>query len=262
MSTRDLPLPADLAALFSSTPSAAVPTTPMVPPMSSTREAWALVPTRVMVPVQAYGASPPAVSLPADLAPPPPAPPVSAQRRVFARIGVMRDICLGERRWVVRERKGYGYIETLLVRPTQALLATSLQAASDGQDARIFTGSCGPVLSIDALQQSRERADDLREELAEARATGDAAGEERIRAEMSALAASITGATDRRGRPRQLRDQDRIRIAVTNAIRRGIGSIGQVAPEVATYLSATISTGTWLVYRPLAAERWDIASAA
>lgn len=162
----------------------------------------------------------------------------------------------------MRERKGYRYLEILLAQPHQAVLATTLQARVDGRDPQVYAGSLGPVMSSEALTELRARADDCREEITEARARGDAAGEERLMAELSTIADMVTRATGRGGRVRQLRDHDRIRIAVTNAIRRSIWSIAQVAPAVATYLHTTISTGTWLMYRPLADERWEIPLAA
>lgn len=250
MTMADLPLSPELASLFA----------PARPPTTSTRDVWALVPTRVQLaePVPAW-ISPGRVAEPQA---PVPTPADEPPRRVFARIGVMRDIRVGERRWVVRERKGYRYIESMLVKPHQAMLATSLQAAIDGRDPRLYAGSAGPILTTGGRDELRARANDCREELSEARIRGDVAGEERLLSELTAIAEAVTGATDRRGRVRQQRDHDGVRIAVTNAIRRAIWSIAQVAPEVATYLQSTISTGTWLIYRPVADEQWEIRHAA
>ncbi len=181
---------------------------------------------------------------------------------MFSRIGVMREICMGERRWVVRDRKGYRYLELLLARPHHAVLATTLKADVDGCDPRVYAGSHGPIMTATSLDELRTRATELREDLSEARRSGDVHCEERILTEMLSIAASVRGATNHRGAPRQHRDHDRVRIAVTNAIRRALWSIAQVAPEVATYFSATITTGTWLIYRPIADERWEMQHAA
>ena len=245
MPLADLPLPPELANLFP-------------PPRSTTttRDVWALVPTRVQIAAADLGTviAGGGTSAGADATPTADEP----VRRVFARIGVMRDIRVGPERWVVRERKGFQYIAALLAKPHEAIPASTLQAAVDGRDPRLYGGSLGPIMSAQARDELRARANDCRDELAEARTRGDAAGEERLLAELTAMADAIAGATDRRGRLRHQRDQDGVRIAVTNAIRRAIWTISQVSADMGSYFRSTISTGTWTIFRPIADERWDL----
>lgn len=78
--------------------------------------------------------------------------------------------------------------------------------------------------------------------------------------ELSAIAQAVRVATGKDGRSRTMRDGDRVRVSITNAVKRCIWSIGQQRAEIAEYLTRTITTGSMMIFRPLADEWWETGS--
>ena len=194
----------------------------------------------------------------ADSTPPPVAPPVSRRDDtwIFRPSGFGWQISMGDTAHAFRDKIGFYYLASLVLRPLEPVTAVDLQAAKHQQHARIYAGSLGPVQSTESLSALRSRAKDVMEDLEEARMTGSATLQERLQHELSSIAQAIRSGTALGGKTRDQRDSERVRIAVTKAIQRAIWSIRQRTPAMADYFDRTIVTGTWLRFHPLGAEVW------
>jgi hypothetical protein len=191
-------------------------------------------------------------------APPPETSPVPTSSRLFTRHGPSRAIQMGATRILVRDRKGHRYLQSLVSRPYQSIAAVALKAAEDGCDPAVFAGSKGTTLSRESVEELRERYRDLVSELEEARTQGSALRQETIARELERIASECQRATRPGQRLRENSDAEKVRVSVTNAVRRGIWAIKQASPEIAEYFKRTIVTGHWLMYRPIGDEVWQV----
>ncbi len=249
----NLNLPADLGGLFSHPQS---PSTP--PPPARPGGVWMLMPIQAHLGEPAVAAPSPSPAVPTAAPLAAAAAPAVTTLRLFTRHGPSRAIELGDRRVLVRERKGYRYLQCLITRPFQSIAAITLKAAEDGCDPSVFAGSKGTTLSQESVDELRERYRDLVSELEEARHQGSVLRQETIARELERIASECQRATRPGQRLREHSDAEKVRISVTNAVRRGIWGIKQAAPEIAEYFRRTIVTGHWLMYRPLGDEVWQV----
>lgn len=253
----NIDLPASLGGLFSH------PQSPVSTPPAHPDGVWMLMPIQARLggtasaPQLAPTAPPPATT-PSAPATTSNVPPSGATTRLFTRHGPSRAIQIGDRRILVRDRKGHRYLQCLITRPFQSIAAVTLKAAEDGCDPSVFSGSKGTTLSQDSVDELRERYRDLIGELEEARVQGSTLRQETIARELERIASECQRATRPGQRLREHTDAEKVRISVTNAIRRGIWGIKQASPEIADYFQRTIVTGHWLMYRPLTDEVWQV----
>lgn len=147
----------------------------------------------------------------------------------------------------MRPSRGLDYLETLLGNPEVDHLAADLA----GVAAPLRDQGAGPALDDAAKKAYRERARELRLELAEAEADNDLGRIDRARAELEFLTAELTGAIGLGGRDRPNHSSvERARSAVTRAIRRATKNIGAFDAELGRHLDATIRTGHRCCYEP------------
>ena len=177
---------------------------------------------------------------------------------MFAQHGPSRAIHLAAQRILIRDRKGHRYLQCLLTRPFQSIAAVTLKAAEDGCDPAIFAGSKGTTLSQESVNDLRDRYRELISDMEEARAHGSTLRQETIAHELERIASACQRATRPGQRLREHTDAEKVRISVTNAVRRGIWAIKQASPDIAEYFTRTITTGHWLIYRPLGDEVWQV----
>lgn len=141
--------------------------------------------------------------------------------------------------------------------PAKPKVAAAAQAGLD-----VHPGSdAGEMLDPEARRTYRARAQELREELAEAEEWGDVGRAEKLRQELEFLVDELARGTGLGGRARKASSvAERTRLKVTRAIRRVIRRIADVHPAVGQHLDATIKTGTFCSYEPdprLPVE-WDL----
>ena len=114
-------------------------------------------------------------------------------------------------------------------------------------------GDAGEVLDARARAEYRRRIDELRDELDDAEARGDAGRVDALRAEREALEDELRAAVGAGGRVRRAAgDAERLRVAITHRIRAAIGQIAQRHPALGEHLAASISTGYRCAYHPAA----------
>jgi hypothetical protein len=133
---------------------------------------------------------------------------------------------------VVADAKGLHHLAALLARPGTPIAAVELAAGPQTNAAQ-------------DLAAQRARADELREELDEARAYNDPERIASATEALAALAAELSQPPADTGRA-----AERARLNVTRAIRTAIGRIAEQEPELGHLLQSSVRTGSSCVYEP------------
>ncbi len=120
-------------------------------------------------------------------------------------------------------------------------------------------GDAGDVADRRALNECKQQARELFEEMEEARERGDHARIEEIEKEMAALVKYIEGGKGLGGRQRRVGDKRKnVRDAFRNAVDRAIRQIEKYDKPLAEHLKASIKYGNEVVYRPDMAITWEV----
>jgi tetratricopeptide (TPR) repeat protein len=184
-----------------------------------------------------------------------PAPaPVTSPQLPFSMLAEGEYWTISHRGSTVRLKDSLGlqYLARLVGEPGKEIHALDLVGGRRGGEAEpIDVGDAGEALDDEARDSYRGRLEDLREELAEAESFGDATRAARARAEIEFLGAELGRAVGLGGRARRTGSAaERARIAVQRRIKNAIGRIGEAAPGLAEYLSRSVKTGNFCVFRP------------
>jgi len=163
---------------------------------------------------------------------------------------------LGYQDGVVRFKAGLGlhYLARLVETPGREVHVLDLVRAQGGSDASELadTGDAGELLDETARERYRQRAEELRDELAEAEANTDAGRAERAREELEFLARELGRAVGLGGRARRAGlAAERARSAVQRRIRHAIERIGAQRPALANFLSRSVRTGIYCSFVPV-----------
>jgi len=152
----------------------------------------------------------------------------------------------------LKDSLGMQYLARLVSEPGKDIHVLDLVGGRRGGEAEpIDVGDAGEALDGEARDSYRARLEDLREELAEAEGFGDGTRAARARAEIEFLGAELGRAVGLGGRARRTGSAaERARIAVQRRIKNAIGRIGESAPALAEYLSRSVKTGNFCVFRP------------
>ncbi len=179
--------------------------------------------------------------------------------RRLVTLGRFRQVIFGQESTTVADLVGFRYLAALLQRPRHSIAAIDLKAAIDGQDPAVFLGSTGHLADATALREMERRYQALHEDLDEALLHQDHHRQEAIEQELAALANSCRLAIGLGGSLRERRDAQRVRVSVTNAIRRACERLqASGAPHTASYFRRTIRTGSLLAFLPNDDEAWEI----
>jgi hypothetical protein len=183
---------------------------------------------------------------------------------VFRREGDYWTIEHAGRSLRVRHCKGLHHLARLLAHPhieVHALMLamppfepTAVATASEMVGHRqAGLGDAGAVLDAAAKSAYRRRLVQLREARDDARRFGDHARIEALEVEMHALARELAAAIGLGGRDRRAAaPAERARVNVTRTIAAAIAAIGRYDPALARHLRATVRTGTYCCYAPVA----------
>jgi hypothetical protein len=187
----------------------------------------------------------------------------------FTRDGELWTIAYAGTTTQLRDTKGLRHIATLLASPGTEVHVLELVAvvegsangaAPAGEDLqRGRPADLGPVIDPQAREEYRQRLEDLREELEEARGFADDERAARVEEEIDALVTELARATGLGGRDRpQGSPSERARVNVTKAIRTAIKQIERQSPALGEHLTASIQTGRFCSYAPPgeAPPRW------
>jgi non-specific serine/threonine protein kinase len=149
-----------------------------------------------------------------------------------------RSVCL-------QDAKGLHHLAMLFERPGTSVASVQLADA-------VKRGGRGRGTTVAAY---RTRAQDLREELAEAQAFNDPERISRMREELEALADAMSRADDATSAA-----GERARINVTRAIKAAVRRIAEHEPELGHLLRGTVRTGAACSYHPDPGQPldWDV----
>jgi tetratricopeptide (TPR) repeat protein len=166
----------------------------------------------------------------------------------------------------LKDSKGLAYIAHLLRHPAKEFHVIELaNVISGGEqlaapaprdemwDLRMSPGlgDAGAMLDPAAKAVYKQRLDELREELEEAREFNDPGRAEKADKEIEFLSHELARAVGLSGRDRKAASHaERSRVKVTKAIRVALSHIASASPALAHHLEATIKTGEFCVYSP------------
>lgn len=159
----------------------------------------------------------------------------------------------------VRDTKGLRYLAELLAHPGREVHALDLILAgtgggtgpAGGELRASGPGDAGEILDPEARRAYRRRLEELREELEESEAWGDAERAARARSETEFLARELAGAVGLGGRGRRAASaSERARQSVTKAVKLAILRLARHSPALGRHLTATVRTGTFCSYSP------------
>lgn len=174
--------------------------------------------------------------------------------RVFRREGEYWTVQFEGTACRLRDTKGLRYIAHLLARPDRGVHVLDLIGGMRGDAPEAMAaalGDAGPLLDEAAKAAYRARLLDLRAELSEAEARGEAGRVGAVQEEIDALTRQLAGAVGLGGRDRRAASAtERGRVAVTRAITDALKRMRQHHPALERYLAAAIRTGTLCTYRP------------
>jgi hypothetical protein len=164
---------------------------------------------------------------------------------------------------LLRHSRGLALLAHLVRCPGQAIHVRDLDAMTpsggsalprpEATDADLVAvpDDAGEVLDRRALAEYRRRMGELRTELEDAEAIGDARRAESLRAELDVLASEVRSAVGIGGRARRVPPEvERLRTAITRRIRSAIVKIAEHHPKLGAHLEAHVSTGYTCAYEP------------
>jgi predicted ATPase len=181
---------------------------------------------------------------------------------VFRRSGEFWELGYSGRTVHLKAAKGLSDLAVLLAAPGAEVHCLDLAGhpAAHADGVRHDPGD--PLIDDVARRDYERRIRELQAEVDEAADFHDAGRAERVRAELDALVDHLSAALGIGGRVRTAAGPaERARSAVTQRVRVTIRRIADVHPELGRHLRASVTTGTFLSYRPETAIRWETARA-
>jgi hypothetical protein len=152
----------------------------------------------------------------------------------------------------LKDSLGLRYLAHLVAVPDREVHVLELARGREGIE-ESDTGDAGELLDQEARDSYRQRLEELREELTEAEAAGDADRADRAREEVEFLGAELGRAVGLGSRSRRAGvAAERARSAVQRRIKNALDRIAEHSPPLAAHLGRTLRTGNFCVYRPTA----------
>ncbi|MGH2736867.1 MAG: transcriptional regulator [Actinomycetota bacterium] len=181
---------------------------------------------------------------------------------VFSREGDYWSVIFEGRTIRLRDLKGLRYLSRLLVHPGREFHVMDLVVGERGAQANgsvspelrlssSIPADAGELLDAAAKEAYRRRLAEIDEDIAEARAIGDAERAARADLERDFLVGELSRAVGLGGRDRRADSaSERARASVTQAVRHAMARIREHNPELGNHLDSTVRTGTYCVYLP------------
>ncbi len=131
---------------------------------------------------------------------------------------------------------------------------------SDGEcpeSIRATFNDLGDVIDEAARQSYLRRIEQLRDEMQRFEARGRADRAEAARSEVESIEREIRRVIGFGGRIRTVApESERARVSVTKAIRRALDRLDKEAPQLASHLRSSVTTGTFCGYQTADNRRW------
>jgi tetratricopeptide (TPR) repeat protein len=186
----------------------------------------------------------------------------AAARNTFQLEGDYWSVVFEGRTVRVRDLKGMRYLAHLLAHPGREFHVLDLVAAEGGgvahaesgrvaELAHSTLGDAGELLDSRAKDAYRRRLAEIEDDIAQARALGDAERAAQADTERDFLVRELSRAVGLGGRDRRAASSsERARVGVTRAMRKAIARIGEHHPQLGEHLDRGIRTGTYCAYLP------------
>jgi hypothetical protein len=156
------------------------------------------------------------------------------------------SVLWGERSLRLKDSRGLRLLERLMREPGRELHVLELIGSADQRAA----GDAGEVLDSQAIRVYRERAAELRQDIAAATADHDLARLTPMRAELEAIAEQLAQGVGLGGRARRAgAASERARVNVQRRLKDAIERIRSLDPELGAELERRVCTGTFCSYR-------------
>jgi hypothetical protein len=179
-----------------------------------------------------------------DGEPPVKKPPAPTLALVLERRGELWALRAGGREILLDHRRGLDYLAALVAAPHREIHVLELAGIEEDSDA-------GPVLDATAKRAYRERAEALREQLAEAERNADLGRAEAARSELESLANELARALGLGGRDRRAgASAERARINVQRRLADVIRRINDLDAALGRHLELSLKTGSFCRYAP------------
>jgi tetratricopeptide (TPR) repeat protein len=207
-------------------------------------------------------------------------PPVASSTRAgtgatatFRCEGDTRTISFGDLTVLMRDLKGFRYVERLLDEPGREFHVLDLVAIDRGslppgpaatQEYDVAASGIGeglPVLDDEARAAYRRRLAEVDEDIEEATQMNDLGRIELAHRDREYLVAELARAVGLGGRSRSTGGaSERARTSVTRSLRYALSRLAEHHPAVAAHLEQRVGTGTYCVYTPdsLAPIVWEL----
>lgn len=198
------------------------------------------------------------------------------EANVFRREGTYWTLPYQGHTCRLRNAKGLQYLATLLHHPERefhvaelvALTAPPLASSAKhpsvehlrAEDMRIgWPRDAGTPLDAQGRAAYKRRLEDLHEELEEAERFNDPDRAAKARVEIDFLTQELTAAYGVRGQARRSSsEREKIRKAVTNAMRTSLTKIRDEHPALWRHLFSSLKTGTFCSYNPEQPTTWEV----
>ncbi len=186
--------------------------------------------------------------------------------------GDTRTICYGDRTVLMRDLKGFRYVERLLLDPGREFHVLDLVSVERGSlptghvvgHDEVLGDGMGegfPVIDDDAREAYRRRLAEVEADIEEATQMNDLGRVELAERDRDYLVAELASAVGLGGRTRSVGGtSERARTAVTRSLRYALKRLAEHHPALAAHLEQHVHTGTYCVYRPdsLSPVVWDL----
>ncbi|MHB8512699.1 MAG: ATP-binding protein [Actinomycetota bacterium] len=157
----------------------------------------------------------------------------------------------------LRSSRGLEHLSKLVVAPREEIHALDLLGSNPDRGA--LKQDSIPMLDEEAKRAYKRRLSDAQAELDEARSFNDEGRAERLESEIEAIVAELKASVGLSGRDRVSdSSSERARIAVTKSVRSAIEKISSEIPSLGEHLAASIRTGTFCSYDPIAPLTWEV----
>jgi hypothetical protein len=175
----------------------------------------------------------------------------AADLNMFRREGDYWSVVFEGRTVRMRDLKGMRYLARLLAHPGRDFHVLDLVAAETGGQSHAALGDAGEMLDARAKNAYRRRLAEIEDDIAQARAIGDAERAAQADTERDFLVRELARAVGLGGRDRRASSaSERARVGVTRAVRQAIGRLGEHHPRLGEHLNRAVRTGTHCAYVP------------
>ncbi len=180
----------------------------------------------------------------------------------FRRDGDLRHVAFGTSSGVVRDLKGYRYVERLLADPGREFHVLDLVAVEQGTlptrsvavgpvEVEGLAGGGLELLDAAAKAAYRRRLAEVDDDIDDAARMNDPVRQALAESERAFLLSELASAVGLGGRMRSVgSDSERARTAVTRSIRYSLDQLAQSHPALTAQLKHGVQTGTYCRYVP------------